>query len=99
VITGLKAGDQISLYAGATITAATAVGTSLIAGAGVTDAVAVVKGNYNSSTGIFTTSATGTDSLVEWDGNGTTAAGSIETIVLVGFAGTLTAGVNLLTLA
>lgn len=99
VISGMGAGDKLSMYAAATVAGTTAVGTALLTAAGVTDAVALVRGNYDAATGIFTTSATGADSLYQWDSNGTTAAGTIENIVLVGFTGTAAAGVNLITLA
>lgn len=102
VISGMAAGDILSVYAGVGIASGgsgTTVGTSLMS-AGTVNAVAIVKGNYNTTTGIFTTNASGTDSLVQWDSNGATSAGNVESVVLVGFAGTLSAtAANTLTLA
>lgn len=98
VISGLGTGDKIATYAGVTVTGATTIGTSLLTAAGVTDAVAFVRGNYSAGTGIFTTSATGADTLFQFDDNGTTAVGNIDSVVLVGFTATATAAANLLTL-
>lgn len=98
VISGMAAGDALSLFSDAGITTATTVGTSIMS-AGTANAAAIVKGDYNATTGIFTTSTTGADSLVQWDSNGTAASGNVESIILVGFAGSLTATANTLTLA
>jgi S-layer protein len=90
IVSGLRAGDTIDLqaltgglYAGAN----TAISTSIIA-AGANGDIAIVRGNWSAVTGYFATSATGTDSLVQWDSNGTTGAGNIESIILVGFVNT-----------
>lgn len=98
VISGMAAGDVLSVFSAAGITTATTVGTALMS-AGSSNAAAIVKGNYNSVTGIFTTSTSGTDSLVQWDADGTGTAGAVESVVLVGFTGTLTATANTFTLA
>lgn len=99
IITGMGVGDTITLFAAATVTGATAISTSLLASAGTTDTIALVKGSYNAGTGIFTASTTGADTLAQWDSNGTTAGGTIESVVLLGYAGTASSvGANLLTL-
>jgi len=96
VITGLRGGDKVDLQgltANAFTAAATALTTSLLT-AGTNGDIAIVRGNWNSLTGYFTTSATGSDSLLQWDSNGTAAGGSVETIVLVGFANSATTSTN-----
>lgn len=87
IVTGLKAGDTISLEAltADAYTAGAVVTTIALSTAG---AIGVVRGDYVASTGIFTASATGADSIVEYDNDGTGVGTTIETIVLVGFAGT-----------
>ena len=100
IITGLKAGDTVGLFG--TLTGGdTLIGTSLLSTAvGTAGDISVVRGNYNAATAIFTSSATGADSIVQWDSNGTTAFGNVETIVLVGFAGVASDSVgSLITLA
>lgn len=103
VISGMAAGDVLSLDAAVGIAATgssiTSVNTALMSAAGTVNAVAIVKGNYSTTTGIFTASTSGTDSLVQWDADGTGGSGAVESVVLVGFAGSLTAGANILTLA
>lgn len=99
VINNIGVGDTLTMFAAATITSGTAISTSLLAGAGTTDTIALVKGTYSSDTGLFTVSTTGKDTLVQWDSNGTTPLGNVESIVLVGFEGTgSTVGTNLITL-
>ena len=99
VITGMGTSDTLTVFAAASITAATAISTSLLAGPGAVDTIALVKGSYNTDSGIFTTSTTGTDTLVQWDSNGSGAGGNLENVVLVGFDGTnSTVGTNLITL-
>ena len=90
VITGFHAGDKIDLtaltaaaYAGTVVTTdylSTAVGTA--------GNINMVRGNYNTLTGYFTSSSTGADTLVQWDSNGTTALGNVESALLIGFANT-----------
>ena len=46
-------------------------------------------GSYSATTGIWTTNANGADTLLQWDSNGVTAAGSVESVLLVDFANTL----------
>ena len=54
----------------------------------------------DAATNVFTASATGTSSLLNWDDNGTATGGNFEAIVLVGFAGTgSTTADGLITLA
>jgi hypothetical protein len=80
------------------------VATSIIS-AGTTDQVAVVRGVYSTTTGLFASSTTGNDLLVQWDADGTGGSGAIESIVLIGSASsavgvtTVTAGSDILTLA
>ncbi len=98
VYTGMIAGDKIAIYAAGTITGATAISTALLSAAGTTDSIALVRGTYNTSTGVFTVSLTGPDTLVEFDSNGTTAAGAIENFVLLGFTGSAVLSADLITL-
>ena len=101
VITGMGTGDVITMYAGATVTAATVINTALLTlGATSTvDAIAMVRGTYNSTSGIWTTSTSGTDTLLQWDADGTSnGANSINDVVLVGFVGGATASAATLTL-
>jgi len=94
VVTGLKAGDTINISALGTFTAATtAYLTSVISAAGTNGDIALVKGSYNATTGIWTSSSTGTDTLVQWDSNGATAAGNVESVVLVGITSAATKAV------
>jgi len=98
-ITGMGTGDIIATFAAATVTGATTVSNSLIT-AGTTDAIALVRGNFNTSTDIFTVSATGTDVLYQFDNNGTTALGTIENVVLIGTTNVAaTFALNTITLA
>jgi hypothetical protein len=102
-IIGMAAGDTITLFSGATVTSSTAVSTSLLTAGGTTDTIAMVRGDYNAVARTFTVSATGADTVMQWDSNGTTAAGNIESIVLVGYkapvTGTIaTVAANLVTL-
>lgn len=83
VITGFKAGDAVQLTGLTT-------STSLLTNASTTGAatagdVILVKGTYSSTGNTFTASTTGTDSALVWDDNGTTAAGSYDAIVLLGY--------------
>ena len=99
IITGIGAGDTIDLTALTVGAFAGTVSTSIITD-GTNGDISLVKGNYDLTTGVFTTSSTGTSSILQWDDNGTAAAGNIETIVLVGFNGTATSTVDgLITLA
>ena len=90
--TGLKAGDTISIAAisntftgnvGSTITAATGTTTSL------------VRGNFNTTTNVWTTSSTGSDTLFVYDqdaagaGNGT----AVEAVAIIGYVATGTSAV------
>jgi hypothetical protein len=95
VVTGMHAGDVISIT-GAGITASTIVGTTGVAS---TDgSVALVRGNYDLATHIFTTSATGADTMMQYDADA--GAGiAITDVILVGFTGSLVAGTNSLLLA
>lgn len=102
VITGVAKGDKIDVSAFAptliSVTKETAFSGSEVAGT-----VAnfwQVQGTYNSTAGTFTASASGSDTLIEWDNNGTTAAGAMEAIVLVGYSGAAaSAAAGVITLA
>lgn len=101
VVTGMAAGDLIDLQA---LTVAAFSGAVVTTNAATisdnTGDIGLVRGNYNTTTGIFTASATGTDSAVVYDVTGTTAGGNVEMIVLVGFAGGATTTTDgLITLA
>jgi hypothetical protein len=89
-ISTIAAGDTVTLFAAATVTGTTAVSTSLLTAAGTTDTIAMVRGTYNTTARTFTVSTTGADTLMQWDSNGTTAAGNIESIVLIGYAAPIT---------
>lgn len=104
IVSGLRAGDKIdltALTADAYTVAATAIVTSGILTGGTNGDIAIVRGNWNSSTGYFTTSATGADSVVQWDTDGTGAGTNVASIVLVGFVNTGSTSTNdgLITLA
>jgi S-layer protein len=94
-VSGLQIGDTISL-AGVvnTLTGATV---TTIAGA-TGDAVALVRGNFATATNIFTTSATGTDTLLVYDINGAVANDNVEAIALIGVVATGTVAAGVLTL-
>ncbi len=97
VVSGMGAGDKINLFAGVGVTAATVTVNTLLT-AGTADNVALVRGNF--AAGVFTASATGADTLFQYDDDGVTAGGNIESVVLVGFVGTTgVAAANLFTLA
>ena len=67
-----------------------ALGTTLNGAANALGISQIVRGNWASATGIFTTSATGTDSLLQFNDLGTGGADATtqENIVLVGFVNT-----------
>lgn len=85
MVYGMLAGDAIDLH-----NISTTEGSTIDAvynnAAGNANYVDVILGNYNTVTGTFTKSSTGTDTLVEYN----TAASTQNEIVLVGFAGTAT---------
>jgi S-layer protein len=90
IITGMKAADTIDLTAlteGVFTAAAVAPLTTYMTG-GITGDIALIRGNYNSVTGYFTSSSTGADTLVQWDSDGTGVLTAVDTILLVGFANT-----------
>jgi Ca2+-binding RTX toxin-like protein len=87
VITGFTTGDMIQLYT--TGTTAIVTSTTLIVAGGVIPAatvgvVAAVRGTQTNAT-TFTAATTGLDTLLLWDTNGTTAAGTYAAVVLVGY--------------
>lgn len=100
IYTGLKAGDTINLTAITADLYVNTFGTSAVLAAGGTGDFSLLKGGYVAGTGIFTISSSGTDSILQWDSNGSAAAGNVETVVLVGFAGTASSTTDgLITLA
>jgi S-layer protein len=85
-VVGLQAGDTINLTAlTVNLYTAGALGTTLNGATG--GIIEIVRGNWASATGIFTTSSTGTDSVLQFNNLGTGGADATtqETIVLVGF--------------
>lgn len=88
IISGVAAGDMIKTNG--TVAAVTNTLDGSYTGAVVagTAAITLIRGDYNSSTGAFASSATGSDSILEWaDG---TADNGTAGIVLVGYAGSST---------
>ena len=100
-VIGATAGDTINLTALTNnLFNAGALGTTLNGATGAT--IQIVRGNWASATGIFTTSATGSDSLLQFNDLGTFGGiGSQENVVLVGFVNTASTTTNdgLITLA
>jgi hypothetical protein len=98
VVYGMQAGDKIDL-SGIAATYTGALSTAINAASGNTADIA--RGDYNTSTGIFTASATGADSLVQFDNDAAVTAGiTIDNIVLVGFVNTgSSAAAGIITLA
>ena len=85
IYSGLDAGDTIDVSA--INTSLTTVATTLNS-VSATDAVQKI-GFYNTLTGIFTSDAAGTDTLIQFTDD--TVHTAVETIVLVGYNGTATA--------
>ncbi|MDI1260161.1 calcium-binding protein, partial [Aquabacterium sp.] len=96
VVTGMSAGDVIST-AGVSNTFAGAAATTIAGASGIVEAL--VRGNFAVATNIWTTSATGTDTLFVYDIDGAGANTVVEAVVLVGVVATGTAAAGLLTLA
>jgi S-layer protein len=95
-VTGLKAGDTIDLAA-LSPTFTGAAGTTIAAAS--TTTVSLVKGSFDATTNIWTTSATGTDTLVVYDADAAVGGLGLEAIVLVGTVATGTVANGVLTLA
>lgn len=93
-VTGLHAGDTIDLFL-ATFTGTA--GTTIAAATGTT--VSLVRGNFVTATDIWTTSATGTDTLLVYDIDGAGAGLIVEAIALIGVVATGTAAAGIVTLA
>jgi hypothetical protein len=97
IIRGLQVGDTINLV-GISNAFTGAITTTLNAAA--TTQVGIVRGSYITTSGIFTTSSSGTDSLIQWDGDAAAGGAGIETAVLVGFVSTAsTVAAGIVTLA
>ena len=95
LVTGLKAGDTIDVSAVAAITGTA--GTTIAAAAGTT--ASLVRGNFDATTSIWTTSATGTDTLFVYDIDGAGANTVVEAIALIGVVATGVAAAGVLSLA
>jgi len=86
VITGFAAGDTIQLSsATAIITSTTLLTEASVQGADTTGDVTLMQGTYDSVLNTFVGDGTGNDSMLVYDTNGTTAGGTYEGIVLVGY--------------
>ena len=89
IINSFAAGDTINLYS--TDTTGVAFNATIVTNAGTfTDAtgqLGLIKGAYSSSLGTFTASATGTDTALIYDTDGTSASGALNAIILVGYVG------------
>jgi len=95
VVSGLKAGDTIDLSNVSATFTGTA-GTTIAAAAG--DTMSLVKGLFDTVTGIWTTSAAGTDTLVVYDADAASAGSDLGAVVLVGTVATGTVAAGVLTL-
>ena len=91
----MQIGDTISL--GAVVNTLTGATATTIAGA-TGNAVSLVRGNFATATDIFTTSATGSDTLLVYDINGATANDNVEAVALIGVVATGTVAAGVLTL-
>ncbi|MBL4818682.1 MAG: hypothetical protein JKY15_05560 [Deltaproteobacteria bacterium] len=85
VISGMSLGDKISFYPEATVSFTTSLQTTLLSSPSISDVIAVVRGVYDSSTGIFTAGGTATDTLVQWNTKGITSTGQTESAVMKGY--------------
>ena len=91
--------DKLSLSAiASTLTIVKPVTNTIVDGTAFTSAgtgtsVQTWLGNYSSTTNLFTSNASGTDTLVVFDDNGSTVGGVLEALVLVG-ANTILTGAN-----
>ena len=94
-VSGLQIGDTINLVA-LSANFAGAAATTIAGAAGIV--VSLVRGNFATATNIFTTSATGTDTLMVYDVDAATAATVVEAIALIGVVATGTAAAGILTL-
>lgn len=95
IITGMSAGDVVRLDASYTAVGAAAANTAVAAVAFNTtfadNASNLVRGNYAADTGLFTISASGSDSLFVTDVDDTVGTQDYSGIVLVGYATAATA--------
>ena len=76
----------------------TITGSTSFTAAGTGTAVQTWLGTYSSAANIFTSKSTGTDTLLVYDNNGSTGAGALEAIVLVGAATALTVAAGVFTI-
>jgi len=93
-VTGTPAAFSVVLVQGAS-TGYTVNATSLIVrnsgvalGDGTSNDMAAMNGSYSSTTGLFTISNAGADTLLVYDDNGQAAAGNYRGVVLVGYVDT-----------
>jgi hypothetical protein len=84
VITGMHAGDTINTQI-ATVATLTNANAGTFTAATTLDNAYAIRGTYDGTAGTFTASATGADTLVEWNDH-TGGASHGEAIVLVGYA-------------
>lgn len=100
LIAGMGAGDSVRLDNTSNVTGYDTVGA--LANSQAITAVAfhttfadnqvnMIRGSFNSTTGAFTISATGADSVLVYDANATSGATDFQGIVLVGYATSATA--------
>jgi len=88
IISGMGAGDKISLFAEAMVTSATGVSPNLLISGDARDLIALVRGNYDETTKQFTEIITGADTLLQWDLNGTGVGGELESVLLKSYVQT-----------
>jgi len=93
--TGMRTGDTFSIAGiSNTFTGATA---TTIAGATGT-AVSLVRGSFNTTSNVFTTSSTGADTLLVYDADAAGVATVVEAVALIGYVGSGTVAAGVLTL-
>ena len=84
VITGAATGDQINTHLATLATLTNTLGGSFTASTLANNAY-TIRGTYSSASGSFSASATGGDTLVEWN-DATGGTGHTNAVVLVGYA-------------
>ena len=92
----MRAGDTINVN-GVVSTITGTAGTTIAAASGTT--ASLVRGSFDATTNIWTTSSTGADTLFVYDVDGATGGTAVEAIALVGVVATGTAASGILTLA
>lgn len=87
IVTGFSAGATLST-AGLTTGAGLIVRNGGTMGNATAGDLGLLTGSYDAGTGVFTVNTAGTSTLLVYDDNGTTAAGSYHGVVLVGYTDT-----------